>query len=115
MKPSPAETNGRGQLSRFGTGNKFGTGNPHASKIQKLRAAMLSAVAEKDVKAIVMKLIGLAQEGDLKAAKMILDLVGRPEGDTPADATTSPTSPDPTEITQHNFERIKLELLARTN
>ena len=112
MKPSPAETNGRGQLGRFGTGNKFGTGNPHASKIQKLRAAMLSAVAEKDVKAIVMKLIGLAQEGDLKASKMVLDLVGRPDGDVTAAATVSPA---PAEITQNNFERIKRELLARTN
>lgn len=112
MKPSPAETNGRGQLGRFGTGNKFGTGNPHASKIQKLRAAMLSAVNEKDVKAVVLQVVKLAVGGDLKAAKMILDLVGLPEGDAPAAA---PTSPDPTEITQHNFERIKLELLARTN
>ena len=112
MKPSPAETNGRGQLGRFGTGNKFGTGNPHASKIQKLRAAMLSAVAEKDVKAIVMKLIGLAQEGDLKAAKMILDLVGRPEGDTPAAATTPSAA---TEINNSNFQEIKNAWLAKLN
>lgn len=112
MKPSATETNGRGQLGRFATGNKFGTGNPNASKIQKLRAAMLSAVTEKDVKAIVAQVVKLAVGGDLKAAKMILDLVGRPEGDTPADATTSPA---PTEITLNNFERIKRELLARTN
>lgn len=112
MAPSPAGSNGRGQLGRFATGNKFGTGNPNASKIQKLRAAMLSAVSEKDVKAIVSQVMKLAVGGDLKAAKMILDLVGRPEGDTPADAPTSPVTPA---ITPNNFERIKRELLARTN
>lgn len=112
MAPSPTGGNGRTSAGQFAPGNKIAKGNPHASKVQKLRAAMLEVIEPKDVKTIVLTLIGLAQEGDVKAAKMILDLVGRPEGDTPA---TAPTIPVPPAITPNNFERIKRELLARTN
>ena len=107
MAPSPAGCNGRGQLGRFGTGNKFGTGNPNASKIQKLRAAMLSAVSETDVKAIIGKLVTMALGGDVKAAKMILELAIRLEGDTPT--TAAP------EITASNFLEIKNAWLAKLN
>ncbi len=104
--PSPAVENGRGQAGRFGIGNTFGRGNPHASKVQKLRTAMLAAVTEDDVSAIVRALVMLARNRDLKAAKLILDLIGcKPEGDT---------SPG-LEITATNFQEIKNELLARTN
>ena len=106
MTPSPAASNGRSSRGTFETGNKFGTGDPNRSKVQKLRAAMLEVIETGDVKTIVLTLVTMAQEGDLKAAKMILDLIGRPEGDAPSDAP---------EITDTNFEEIKRELLARTN
>ena len=106
MTPSPTGLDGRSSRGTFATGNKFGTGNPNASKVQKLRAAMLEVIETKDVKVIVLTLVTLAQEGDLKAAKMILDLIGRPEGDAPSDTP---------EINDTNFEEIKRELLARTN
>ncbi len=104
--PSPTATNGRCQLGRFAVGNSFSKGNPHGSKVQKLRAAMLEVVTEEDVKTIVLTLIGLAEGGDLKAAKMILDLIGRPDGDAPAAAT---------DINESNFQEIKNALLARSN
>lgn len=104
--PSPTAENGRGQAGRFTIGNSFGRGNPHASKVQKLRAAMLNTVTEEDISTIVRGLVMLARNRDLKAAKMILDLIGcKSEGDT---------SPG-LEITEANFERIKNELLARAN
>lgn len=104
--PSPTGINGRSSRGQFGPGNKFGVGNPHRSQVQKLRAAMLEVIETKDVKTIVLTLVTMAQEGDLKAAKMILDLIGRPEGDAPSDAP---------EINNSNFEEIKNAWLARTN
>lgn len=105
MAPSPSGRNGRGRIGRFAAGNRFGAGNPHASKVQKLRAAMLSVITEKNVADIVLTLTEMAISGDLKAAKMILDLVGSPE-----DAVSAAP-----EVNKENFEEIKRELLARTN
>lgn len=106
MAPSPAGSNGRGELGRFATGNKFGTGNPNASKVQKLRAAVLRAISEEDVQGIILTMIDLAIGGDIAAAKLILSTIGPP---TESDTTTAP------EINDTNFEEIKRDLLARTN
>ena len=104
--PSPTATNGRGQLGRFTIGNKFSLGNPHRSAVQKLRASMLSAITEEAIAAVVVTLLNLAIDGNVPAAKLIFDVVGKPECDTPATGL---------EITPENFERIKHELLARAN
>lgn len=101
-----AKTNGRGHLGRFATGNKFGTGNPHRSAVQKLRAAMLSAITEDAVAAVVLSLVNLAIDGNVPAAKVILDVVGKPEADTPATGLA---------ITDTNFQEVKNALLARAN
>ena len=104
--PSPAARNGRTQLGRFTVGNKFGTGDPHRSRVQRLRASMLSCVTEKDIKIVTLTLISMAQAGDLRAVKLLFDLIGRPEGDTPAAAP---------EINESNFQEVKNAWLARTN
>jgi hypothetical protein len=107
MTPSPTNFNGRSPRGTFASGNKFGIGDPNRSKVQKLRVAMLEVIEPNEVKAIVLTLVGLAQTGDLKAAKRILDIVGRPE-DMAASATEI-------QITAQNFEEAKRELLAITN
>lgn len=78
LEPSPTETNGRSLTGQFGHGNSFATGNPHASRVQKLRTAMLSAITEDDIQEIVTKLIAMALNGDTKAAALLFSQLGKP-------------------------------------
>ena len=56
-----------------------GPGNPHSKKTAELREAMLAAVTAGDIRAIIRKVITKAKQGDMIAAKLILDRVfGRP-------------------------------------
>ena len=73
--PSPAVLNGRSNSGRFTQGNRIGKGNPAAKQAQQLRFALLKAVKPVDLKKIVSKLIQLAAEGDVQAAKLIFDRV----------------------------------------
>ena len=73
MEPSPTETNGRSHDGRFGRGNNFSTGNPHAVAVGRLRSALLATVTDEDVRVVVTKLVSMAREGDLAAIKLLLD------------------------------------------
>ena len=69
----------RDSNGRFKQGNAGGPGNPHAGQVSQLRAAILDGVNAEDVAAIIKQLILKAREGDLAAAKEILDrTVGKP-------------------------------------
>ncbi len=57
----------------FAKGNRGGPGNPHAKKIAKLRRAMFATATAADVRRIVRKLIEQAVEGDVDAARLVLD------------------------------------------
>ncbi|MCX7395634.1 MAG: hypothetical protein NTW75_16075 [Planctomycetales bacterium] len=85
-------------------GHKFATGNIRKTKACKLRTAILNSISEEAVQEIVMAVIDLAAKGDLAAAKLIFQTIGRPTG--------SDLAPSP-EITDANFLEIKRELLAR--
>lgn len=77
--PSPNGSNGRGNRGRFALGNKGGPGNPYASAVGKLRAALLRAVSEKDLAAVARALVDKAKAGDLAAIRELLDrILGRP-------------------------------------
>ena len=77
--PSPNGSNGRDAKGRFASGNSGGPGNPHAKRIAKLRSALLGAVSAADMKAIVRQLIKQAKDGDVRAAKEIIDrCIGKP-------------------------------------
>ncbi len=79
VKPTPNGPNGRDERGRFAPGHPGGPGNPHAKQTGKLRSAMLKAVTEKDMRAVVMKLVELAKSGNVPAAKEVLDrCLGRP-------------------------------------
>lgn len=71
--PSTAETNGRDTKGRFGSGNKFGKGNPHAVRVAQLRTALLNAVSPEDLEAIIQALVQKARQGDVYAAREVLD------------------------------------------
>lgn len=71
-EPLTTGTNGR-----FQPGNKAAVG--HQTRSMKLRAAMLEAVTDEDMAAVIAKLVELAKGGDLKAIEMLLNrTIGRP-------------------------------------
>lgn len=77
--PSPNGANGRGAAGRFAKGNAGGPGNPLGKQVAALRAAMLAAVTPEDMKVLVQKLVQQAKDGNIAAAKEILDrCLGRP-------------------------------------
>ncbi len=78
--PSPNGANGdRDERGRFAKGNPGGKGNPHARAVGKLRTALLEAVSEEELKTIVKKLVELARQGNVQAAKEVLDrCLGKP-------------------------------------
>ena len=83
MTSEPSETGPNGDPDRdsagkFRHGNRAGKGNPHAKKVQKLRAALIDAVETEHIVAVVNKLIVEATKGDHAAAKIVLDRVFGP-------------------------------------
>ena len=79
VKPTPNGPNGRDERGRFAPGNVGGPGNPHAKQVGKLRSAMLAAVSDQEMKAVVKKLVELAKGGNVPAAREVLDrCLGRP-------------------------------------
>lgn len=79
--PSANGTDGaRDPSGRFAKGNPGGPGNPHAARVAKLRSALLDAVSEEDVVAVVQALVTEAQAGNTAAAReVLLRVLGKPE------------------------------------
>jgi hypothetical protein len=78
--PRPNDTSERDHSGRFVKGNKGGPGNPFARRTAALRQAMLDAVTEDDLQAIVRQLIQQAREGDVAAARLVLSYsIGKPD------------------------------------
>lgn len=79
MPPSINGPNGRDTNGRFATGNVGGPGNPHVRRVAALRAALLDAVTDDDVRKIVAALVKAAKAGDTVAAREVLDrTIGKP-------------------------------------
>ena len=79
IKEQSQGSNGRDEQGRFAKGNPGGPGNPNGGRVARLRAALLDAVTEDDVRAIVLKLVEQAKAGDLQAAReILLRTLGRP-------------------------------------
>ena len=77
--PSPNGSNGRTAGGQFAVGNAGGPGNPHGRRVEQLRAGLLDAVTDDDLRAIVSKLVEMAKGGDLPAMKEVLDrTLGKP-------------------------------------
>ena len=71
----------RNDQGQFTPGNKAARGHakPHAAQVSKLRRALLTEVKATDVRAIMRKLIDLAKQGDLNAAREVLErTLGKP-------------------------------------
>jgi uncharacterized protein YjcR len=81
MSESPLTNgvNGRGSDGRFAKGNAGGPGNPHAAQVAGLRSALLNAITPEKMTAVVEKLIVEALEGNVQAAKEVLErALGKP-------------------------------------
>ena len=78
--PSPNGPNGgRDRGGRSTKGNPGGPGNPFAQRVGRLRSVMPDAVSEDDLKAIVVALVAQAKDGDVVAAREILNrTIGKP-------------------------------------
>ena len=65
---------------RFAPGNPGGPGNPYAKRVAEIRAALMEAVSDDDLRKIVKALVQKGKSGDVMAAREVLDrLVGRPQ------------------------------------
>ncbi len=78
-RPKPPFADGRDHNGRFTKGNPGGPGNPLGGQVARLRAALINAVSEQDMEAIIYKLVEKARSGDTAAAKVVLErCLGRP-------------------------------------
>ncbi|MFO0846482.1 MAG: hypothetical protein U0797_29625 [Gemmataceae bacterium] len=70
---------GREANGRFAKGNAGGPGNPFARKVAQLRSLALETVTEDDLAAILKKMVERAKQGDVPAAKLVLQYtLGKP-------------------------------------
>jgi len=73
------EKTGRDGTGRFAPGNAGGPGNPYARQVAEYKKAFLAFVTIEDFGRIVAAMKKKAEEGDVAAAKLILQyLLGRP-------------------------------------
>ncbi len=96
-QPSPAGDNGRNPDGTSAKGNRAACGNPFAQRVAKLRTALLNAVSDDDIRAIVAAMVKQAKAGDMVAAREVLTcVVGKP---------TDAVDPDRVEIDGKQIER----------
>lgn len=99
-QPKPNGGEGRDAQGRFVKGNRGGPGNPYAQKATEFRQAAMSAIQPEHVAAILRKVAKRALEGDLRAARLVLERVlGKPSqaaGEAAALAIELPSLDTPT-------------------
>ena len=77
----PAEANpGRDDLGRFVMNNKGGPGNPFARQVAALRQALIDSISPDDIQDVATRLLALAKDGNVQAAKLLLAYtIGKPQ------------------------------------
>jgi hypothetical protein len=84
--PSANGRNGRAAGGRFAKGNAGGPGNPFGRRTAQLRRVLLEAVSDEDVAAVTRRLVELAKEGDVPAARLLFGyVIGQPAPATDPD------------------------------
>jgi hypothetical protein len=75
------EVEGRDRFGYFAPGNRIGRdgGNPNSRRMAELKRALIACGTQEDIQKLYSTLLTAALEGDVQAAKLLLDhLVGRP-------------------------------------
>lgn len=72
---SPSPRSDRDQDGRFAPGNRSGKGNPFGKRVAALHTALLDAVEPRMIEAVAKRLVKSALEGDVPAAKVLLERV----------------------------------------
>jgi hypothetical protein len=67
------ERNGRDGRGRFAPGSPGVPINPFARRVAALRRAMLDTIGDEEIRAITTTLIELAHDGNLAAARLVLE------------------------------------------
>ena len=71
--------NGRAEGGRFAKGNAGGPGNPHIQAVSRWRTALVDAVSEDDIRAVLESLVSKAKKGERWAVTELLNrCLGRP-------------------------------------
>jgi hypothetical protein len=97
----PLPESGRGPKGQFAKSNRGCPGNPFARQVAAMRQEFLKAVTSEDMAGIVRALIEKAKEGDVAAAKLVLQYtLGKPAG------TVDPDRLDETEWQQWLREAV---------
>lgn len=93
--PSTTAANGDHDVAgRFLPGNKAAKGNPHAKRIARLRAKLLATIRPADLAAVVKSMLDKARDGDVAAARLLLEYtLGRPDRSGVDDQATGMSSP----------------------
>jgi hypothetical protein len=74
-----SEREGRDAAGRFVVGNPGGPGNPYARRVGELKKLLLETVVLQDLAEILAAMIKKAKEGNVQAAKLVLQYVlGKP-------------------------------------
>ena len=101
---------GRGSDGRFLAGNAGGHGNPHAKKVAALREALLAAVSTEDIREMVAILVKQAKDGDVMAAREVLDRVlGKSKQETELNMTVE--APAPVGVKQVDLDAYRRRML----
>jgi predicted Zn-ribbon and HTH transcriptional regulator len=88
---------GRDGHGRFVRGNAGGPGNPFARRVAQLRRTLCETVTEEEMQEVAKKLVELARQGDVAAARLLLSYaVGQP---TPA------VDPDTLDLAEWDIHR----------
>jgi hypothetical protein len=110
MEPSPSpngDNGGRDEKGRFAKGNPGGPGNPHARQASRYRELFAATVTEDDFRAIVQALVTRAKEGDIIAAREVLNrIIGKP-------VDTRDESSKPNITSQQVMDDLHLALMGR--
>ena len=65
---------------QFAPGNTLGKGNPHAPRVNQIRALLFSTATLEDLAEVIVKMVEQAKGGDRFARKELLDrMIGKPK------------------------------------
>ncbi len=104
-RPKENGANGRDKAGRFTAGNPGGPGNPYVKRTAEIRAALMQAVSDDDLRGIVRALVKKAKRGDTIAAREVFDrLIGKPLASLQVEEITPPGPPQTPEQVAREIE-----------